>query len=274
MNDFLINCTFNGLDCSSSDFSPSTSKFGRCYSFGSKNIRHFQTLSGSKFGLNLVLQVSPKGMENVTTNSLLGRSGEISTLTIIVHPSYEPPEGNIGGFMMPGYSVFVPIRLTMTETIDRPPWTLCKQNTASDLPPPYDEIYSIKSCQKVCESKVLAQLCGCTPWFVGNLTEAKACSLTRSLYCQLIGNKAEFRESCVEQCLPACQSVDYSISPTYAKLRQSDDLDSSQSIHIAFYFEEFTYLTRISSEAYAIGSFLGLHFCSLFPIDSVSQTFS
>ncbi|XP_029452852.1 acid-sensing ion channel 1-like [Rhinatrema bivittatum] len=159
LEDMLLNCTFQGKQCTASDFFVVFTRYGKCYTFNSGKNGKAPLISlrgGTGNGLELMLDIQqdeymPVWEETDETSFEAG-------IKVQIHSQEEPPFIDQLGFgVAPGFQTFVSCqeqRLTYLP----PPWGDCK---STPIDSDFFDIYSITACRIDCEIRYLAEKCNC-----------------------------------------------------------------------------------------------------------------
>ncbi|KAL9964421.1 hypothetical protein ACROYT_G028062 [Oculina patagonica] len=108
--------------------------------------------AGSKFGLNLVLDVQ----QNEYTSLLADQAG----FMVLIHDQETPPMVEELGFSIgPGTTTFAAFTKQKVVNLEAPYETNCSASAISNIPG-YSK-YTTSSCMLTCQSKYIVERCGC-----------------------------------------------------------------------------------------------------------------
>ncbi|XP_076465407.1 epithelial sodium channel subunit gamma-like [Babylonia areolata] len=159
INDLLLSCTFNGWQCSPSNFSYFHNyKFGNCYTFNSdKSPMVAKTkFPGPDFGLNMEMFIH----QDEYVSALASEAG----VRVLIHPrgSAPFPEDN-GVSIAPGLSTSISIRMEEVQRLEPPHGTCNAAGSGSDLyVQTRNSTYSKLSCLKSCYQNIAITHCNCS----------------------------------------------------------------------------------------------------------------
>ncbi|CAF2401028.1 unnamed protein product [Rotaria sp. Silwood2] len=170
LSDLLLQCTYNGIDCSNM-LTPSLSTiFGNCFTFNWQTsakiftLNDFGTTSVMKRGLSMTFYI-PREMYFLTQSYDVG-------LTILLHDNKELPLPNENGLsLQPGSSHLITYRKTETTFLPSP-YTKCISDVSLDMHALYKTtffndsastaiVYSESVCLELCEQMYIFSQCSC-----------------------------------------------------------------------------------------------------------------
>ncbi|XP_067675353.1 amiloride-sensitive sodium channel subunit gamma-like [Haliotis asinina] len=161
ITDMLIECTFQGIVCSHSNFTHFYNyMYGNCYTFNPKDNDSYISRTGPLFGLSLMLYAD----EEEYISSL----GSSVGFKVVVHSPNTMPFPEDDGFdISPGFATSVGVTKVAVERVPQP-YGDCKLYGDGVEEPPNiytTEVpnisYSDKTCERTCVQQILLSRCGC-----------------------------------------------------------------------------------------------------------------
>jgi hypothetical protein len=230
LSDFLLECNYNGIDCSNSFISSISSVLGNCFTFNWKT-------SAKLFGLNdlgdTIVIKEGLSMKFYLPQELFFPSTMFDNgLVILLHDNDELPTPNQNGlYLQPSVSHL--ITFSRSETTFLPaPYTDCTSNVGDDLRALYEATfvnqtastavaYSEALCLELCQQAYVFSQCSCIlamPFFArqvftfdGRLVSANYCDVLSNQLACTINATQQFVNSndlqtlwcshCASQCL-------------------------------------------------------------------------
>ncbi|XP_077988552.1 epithelial sodium channel subunit alpha-like [Glandiceps talaboti] len=163
LKDLLVNCQWNGVKCSPSNFTSFlSSMYGNCFTFnsGRNNSKISSTnYAGPHYGLGLTMFIEQ--------DQYLEEFSDTAGVRIVVHDQNVIPFPEDNGFdVEPGKSVSIGVR---REEITREPWPYSNCVLSSDTLEAYANVftkifgtnYTLESCMKSCYINRVVEECGC-----------------------------------------------------------------------------------------------------------------
>ncbi|XP_023671453.2 acid-sensing ion channel 1C isoform X2 [Paramormyrops kingsleyae] len=176
LEDMLLECKFQGENCTYRNFTPIYTRYGKCYTFNSGKDGNplLTTLKGGTGnGLEIMLDIQQDEYLPVW-----GETDETSYeagIKVQIHSQDEPPFIDQLGFgVAPGFQTFVSCQQQREPSdICDPVHGLCLWLSLQYLPPPWGDCkstamdseffstYSITACRIDCETRYLVENCNC-----------------------------------------------------------------------------------------------------------------
>ncbi|KAL9964420.1 hypothetical protein ACROYT_G028061 [Oculina patagonica] len=149
-------CLWRGKKCDERNFTKILTPMGLCHTFNSdeegREILRVRN-AGSKFGLNLVLDVQ---QDEYTTSLLADQAG----FMVLIHDQETPPMVEELGFSIgPGTTTFAAFTKHKVVNLEAPYETNCSASSISNIPG-YSK-YTTSSCMLACQSKYIMESCRC-----------------------------------------------------------------------------------------------------------------
>ncbi|XP_061111941.1 acid-sensing ion channel 1C [Conger conger] len=159
LQDMLLECKFQGENCTYKNFTPIYTRYGKCYTFNSGLDGHplLTTLKGGTGnGLEIMLDIQQDEYLPVW-----GETDETSYeagIKVQIHSQDEPPFIDQLGFgVAPGFQTFVSCQQQLLQYLP-PPWGDCKSTAIKS---DFFSTYSITACRIDCETRYLVENCNC-----------------------------------------------------------------------------------------------------------------
>ncbi|XP_057315804.1 acid-sensing ion channel 1B-like [Hydractinia symbiolongicarpus] len=197
IKDMLLECNFNGVECSPSNFTTFKWKQGdKCYTFNS-------ALSSSE-----VLRVTGPGVKkglSFTVNIQhydYYRDGREGGIHLILHGSQETPVKMTGQMISPGYTSYIQVEKKKILNLKAPYKTNC-----GSLPLKYFKVYSKHTCWLEQLTNHVEKICHCKDFFMpGNIPVCNATVLNSCVW----GEWANFTRDRLDECPLPCEIDSYS----------------------------------------------------------------
>ncbi|KAL2097813.1 hypothetical protein ACEWY4_007020 [Coilia grayii] len=186
LEDMLLECKFQGENCTHKNFTPIYTRYGKCYTFNSGldgNPLLTTLKGGTGNGLEVMLDIQqdeylPVWGETDETSYEAGIKVQIHSqdeppfidqlgfdetsyeagVKVQIHTQDEPPFPNELGFgVSPGFQAFVTCQEQRLQYLP-PPWGDCK---SSSFESDFFSTYSITACRIDCETRYLLENCNC-----------------------------------------------------------------------------------------------------------------
>ncbi|XP_048109719.1 acid-sensing ion channel 1C isoform X2 [Alosa alosa] len=159
LEDMLLECKFQGENCTYKNFTPIYTRYGKCYTFNSGldgNPLLTTLKGGTGNGLEIMLDIQQDEYLPVW-----GETDETSYeagIKVQIHSQDEPPFIDQLGFgVPPGFQTFVSCQQQLLQYLP-PPWGDCK---STPIDSDYFSTYSITACRIDCETRYLLENCNC-----------------------------------------------------------------------------------------------------------------
>ncbi|KAL4646461.1 acid-sensing ion channel 1-like isoform X2 [Arapaima gigas] len=159
LEDMLLECKFQGENCTYRNFTPVYTRYGKCYTFNSGQDGNplLTTLKGGTGnGLEIMLDIQQDEYLPVW-----GETDETSYeagIKVQIHSQDEPPFIDQLGFgVAPGFQTFVSCQQQLLQYLP-PPWGDCK---STPIDSEFFSTYSITACRIDCETRYLVENCNC-----------------------------------------------------------------------------------------------------------------
>ncbi|KAG7455288.1 hypothetical protein MATL_G00254920 [Megalops atlanticus] len=159
LEDMLLECKFQGENCTYKNFTPIYTRYGKCYTFNSGQDGNplLTTLKGGTGnGLEIMLDIQQDEYLPVW-----GETDETSYeagIKVQIHSQDEPPFIDQLGFgVAPGFQTFVSCQQQLLQYLP-PPWGDCK---STPIDSEFFSTYSITACRIDCETRYLVENCNC-----------------------------------------------------------------------------------------------------------------
>ncbi|XP_066573547.1 acid-sensing ion channel 1C-like [Amia ocellicauda] len=159
IEDMLLECKFQGENCTFRNFTPIYTRYGKCYTFNSGldgNPLLTTLKGGTGNGLEIMLDIQQDEYLPVW-----GETDETSYeagIKVQIHSQDEPPFIDQLGFgVAPGFQTFVSCQQQRLMYLP-PPWGDCR---SSAMDSEYFSTYSITACRIDCETRYLLENCNC-----------------------------------------------------------------------------------------------------------------
>ncbi|XP_028822465.1 acid-sensing ion channel 1C isoform X1 [Denticeps clupeoides] len=159
LEDMLLECRFQGQNCTARNFTPIYTRYGKCYTFNSGldgNPLLTTLKGGTGNGLEIMLDIQQDEYLPVW-----GETDETSYeagIKVQIHSQDEPPFIDQLGFgVAPGFQTFVSCQQQLLQYLP-PPWGDCK---STPIDSEFFSTYSITACRIDCETRYLIENCNC-----------------------------------------------------------------------------------------------------------------
>uniref|UniRef100_W5MSJ2 Acid-sensing (proton-gated) ion channel 1c n=1 Tax=Lepisosteus oculatus TaxID=7918 RepID=W5MSJ2_LEPOC len=159
IEDMLLECKFQGENCTFKNFTPIYTRYGKCYTFNSGldgNPLLTTLKGGTGNGLEIMLDIQQDEYLPVW-----GETDETSYeagIKVQIHSQDEPPFIDQLGFgVAPGFQTFVSCQQQRLMYLP-PPWGDCR---SSAMDSEFFSSYSITACRIDCETRYLLENCNC-----------------------------------------------------------------------------------------------------------------
>ncbi|XP_033854571.1 acid-sensing ion channel 1C isoform X3 [Acipenser ruthenus] len=159
MDEMLLECKFQGGNCTFKNFTPIYTRYGKCYTFNSGldgNPILTTLKGGTGNGLEIMLDIQQDEYLPVW-----GETDETSYeagVKVQIHSQDEPPFIDQLGFgVAPGFQTFVSCQQQRLMYLP-PPWGDCK---STPIESEFFSTYSITACRIDCETRYLIANCNC-----------------------------------------------------------------------------------------------------------------
>ncbi|KAL9964419.1 hypothetical protein ACROYT_G028060 [Oculina patagonica] len=281
IKEMLKTCSWSGEKCDDGNFTRILTPMGLCHTFNSgeegREILRVKN-AGSKFGLNLVLDVQ----QYEYTSFLADQAG----FMVLIHDQETPPMVEELGFSVgPGTSTFAAFTKQKVVNLEAPYETNCSASAISNIPG-YSK-YTTSSCMLTCHSKYVVQKCGCRDITLPALTDdanVPVCGLIETATCAFreIENFYKLKgDDC--DCQIPCETISYKPSLSYGAFpshsvaidqvkrqassnrterlhKSADDLHEKLSenlVELNVYFQQMDYILIEQQSAYDKESLMG-----------------
>ncbi|XP_071978455.1 acid-sensing ion channel 4 isoform X2 [Engystomops pustulosus] len=156
----MVKCFYRGRYCTSQDFTPVYTRYGKCYTFNAdKNNPKVTRQGGMGNGLEIMLDIQQEEYLPIwrETNETSFEAG----IRVQIHSQDEPPYIHQLGFgVSPGFQTFVSCQEQRLTYLPQP-WGNCRATApAGDFLPGYST-YSISACRLQCEKEAVVKSCSC-----------------------------------------------------------------------------------------------------------------
>lgn len=290
--DSIFSCSFMGRECNSSDFSPSLTPNGVCYTFNSGRLAPVILKAygaGTRHSLSLVVGIQ----QNEYSAALSHDAG----IKVAVHPQSEPPQPDgFGIAVAPGKNAFISMRQTNIE--DKSSKRKCRDtsDTTSFNFLQGEFPYSVAACQVDCLRTNIARNCKCLGASMQQKLSAKSnfynlsnCTI-EDICCQV----SVISQASACDCQQACKRTVYITGTSYSAFPANyaardlaegvkaqfnvvvnESVFKENFLAVNVYFETLTIEERITHDAYdavallsdiggQLGLFLGASVISVF----------
>ncbi|KAM4700360.1 acid-sensing ion channel 1 isoform 1-T1 [Discoglossus pictus] len=267
LSDMMLDCRYQGQECSADDFITVFTRYGKCYTFNSgQNGRPplVTTKGGTGNGLELMLDIQQDEYLPVW-----GETDETSFeagIKVQIHSQDEPPFIDQLGFgVAPGFQTFVSCQEQRLIYLP-PPWGDCK---SSAMDSEFFDTYSISACRIDCETRYLVENCNCR--MVHMPGDASYC--TPELYKECADPALDFlvekdNDFCV--CETPCNMTRYGKELSMVKIpskasarylakkyNKSEQYIAENILVLDIFFEALNYETIEQKKAYEVAGLLG-----------------
>ncbi|XP_071784295.1 acid-sensing ion channel 1C-like isoform X1 [Asterias amurensis] len=217
LEDMIVECYWQGQNCTADDFHHVFSHLGNCYTFNHVDLNmttHSTISAGAANGLKITLNIEEN--EYTPTNDLDGAAEDAGIKWMLHHPTVPPYVKELGHGAGPGHHTFVAVRHETITSLPSP-YTTCVEDTSGKLS--YYEHYSIQACRIECETELVYAECGCKlveqpgPYPVCNPAESHECG--HVVLVQAVTGDIE--NLC--DCESPCNVENYPFTATNVKLR-------------------------------------------------------
>ncbi|UJR27553.1 hypothetical protein I4U23_008835 [Adineta vaga] len=238
LDSMLINCTYNGQQCTANDFiSFLSSHYGSCYTFNAKmkdtssNAVRYTSDSGGSGQLQLRLYTHSHLYIPYITEEV--SSGVVA----MIHDNTQLPQIDIAGInLAPGLKHKLGYRKKANYFLSAP-YTDCTDKIPLAMKAMFDRYegadytYSQSVCITLCTQAYIYQKCGCVSpleWSARSIVlpdtdttmQASVCSYADPCYPQAaieISNSTEIRNEYCSGCTQECTKIDFLVTPSSAK---------------------------------------------------------
>ena len=265
----IFNCRFMGRECNSSDFIPTLTPSGVCYTFnGGRDEPILKTNgTGTRHALSFLVSII-QNEYSVAQNHDAG-------IKIAVHPQSEPPQPDeLGIAVAPGKNAFISVRQTNVE--NKSSKRRCKDasDTTSFNFLQGEFPYSVSACQIDCLRSNIVRNCNCLGAGMAQSISTKSKFYTlrnctvNDICCQV--TEMTYTSPC--DCQNACSKTLYTTSASYSEFPANyaaRDLVNSffnisfdaaifkeNFLSVNIYFETLTVEEQITSNAYGVVALL------------------
>ncbi|GFY37025.1 FMRFamide-activated amiloride-sensitive sodium channel [Trichonephila inaurata madagascariensis] len=272
--DFIISCSFNGEECSHSDFSLYLDDmYGNCFTFNKANSSK-PPLKTSFVGPNsgLMLELDVKSDEYIWLTKSVGAR-------VVIHDPYQKPTPQDQGInVSPGFETTLGLSKVVMKRLPYPYKDNCKD---------YEKGDSKRQCDSVCSQKKISKFCNCSIPY-GILETDRFCNYDNvtELCCVYQGQK-DYGVDITCKCPLECESVSFDLKISSgvwpAKVENLDSVYRKQTIEavrenmikVRIYFdtlEQLTYEQKamfedsevLSQVGGQMGLWLGLSLAAMF----------
>ncbi|XP_042200210.1 acid-sensing ion channel 1B [Callorhinchus milii] len=268
MKDMLLHCIFRGEFCTAQDFKIVFTRYGKCYTFNSGQIKDQPILTtlkgGTGNGLELMLDIQQDEYLPVW-----GETDETSFeagIKVQIHSQSEPPFIDQLGFgVPPGFQTFVACQEQRLRYLP-PPWGDCK---STPMDSDFFDTYSITACRIDCETRYLVENCNCR--MVHMPGDAPYC--TPEQYKECADPALDFlveKDSVFCTCETPCNMTRYGKELSMVKIpskasakylakkyNKSEDYIGENILVLDIFFEALNYETIEQKKAYEVAGLLG-----------------
>uniref|UniRef100_H3A9X2 Acid sensing ion channel subunit 1 n=1 Tax=Latimeria chalumnae TaxID=7897 RepID=H3A9X2_LATCH len=267
MEEMLLECRFQGETCTSRNFTPIFTRYGKCYTFNSGKDGNplLTTLKGGMGnGLEIMLDIQqddylPVWKETDETSIEAG-------VKVQIHDQTEPPFIHELGFgVAPGFQTFVATQEQRLMYLP-PPWGDCK---ATPINSEFFSTYSITACRIDCETRYLVENCNCkmvhmpgnakvcTPDQYKNCADPALDFLVEKdndyCVCQTPCNMTRYGKELSMVKIPSKASAKYLAK----KFNKTEDYIAENILVLDIFFEALNYETIEQKKAYEVAGLLG-----------------
>lgn len=217
--EMFLSCKFGGTTFDCCKFAtPILTDIGKCYqfhNFSGQSFRNYQYISGSFYGLQLILNVNYTQYPQV----FLDNSFETG-VRFFVHAQGVMPFLSSGGFSIsPGFRLYAGITQTHHMLLGKDEWGNCKPSWEIEEEH-YTDTYTSSNCEAHCVAKQFNKTCGCTPLRY-NINDAYAICNPWVLYNCIQVNKwdvedEEYWYKKCPQCTIECDRWEYTLETSYS----------------------------------------------------------
>ncbi|XP_065114669.1 acid-sensing ion channel 1C isoform X3 [Paramisgurnus dabryanus] len=159
LDEMLLECKFRGENCTSKNFTPIYTRYGKCYTFNSGldgNPLLTTLKGGTGNGLEIMLDIQQDEYLPVWGDT--DETSYEAGIKVQIHSQDEPPFIDQLGFgVAPGFQTFVSCQQQLLQYLP-PPWGDCR---SSAMDSEYFSTYSITGCRIDCETRYLLENCNC-----------------------------------------------------------------------------------------------------------------
>ncbi|KAF8793542.1 FMRFamide-activated amiloride-sensitive sodium channel-like [Argiope bruennichi] len=200
--DFIQSCSFNGEECSHTDFTlHPDGMYGNCFTFNKANATK-EPLRTSFVGPNsgLTLELDVQSPEYTWLSKSVGAR-------VVIHDPYQEPTPQDQGInVSPGFETVLGLSLEAMKRLPYPYKDHCKK---------YEKGDSKRNCDTICNKKKVSKHCSCSAPF-GALYAERYCNFANlsELCCVYQGQKEEDLEvkyNITCDCPLECESVSYEL---------------------------------------------------------------
>uniref|UniRef100_A0A8C5Q8D7 Acid sensing ion channel subunit family member 4 n=1 Tax=Leptobrachium leishanense TaxID=445787 RepID=A0A8C5Q8D7_9ANUR len=265
IDDMLIKCWFRGKTCSSQDFTPVFTRYGKCYTFNAdKNHPKVTRQGGMGNGLEIMLDIQQEEYLPIwrETNETSFEAG----IRVQIHSQDEPPYIHQLGFgVSPGFQTFVSCQEQRLTYLPQP-WGNCRASMPREQFLPGYSTYSISACRLQCEKEAVMRNCNCRMVHMpGNET---ICSPNVYISCadHALAEDPSDRCTCPMPCNLTRFGKEISMvripnkgSATYLARKYNKDVSYIREnfLVLDIFFEALNYETIEQKKAYDLASLLG-----------------
>ncbi|XP_067832776.1 acid-sensing ion channel 1B isoform X4 [Heptranchias perlo] len=249
LEDMLKECKYRAQECGPENFTVVFTRYGKCYTFNSGQIKDQPILTtlkgGTGNGLELMLDIQQDEYLPVW-----GETDETSFeagIKVQIHSQNEPPFIDQLGFgVPPGFQTFVSCQEQRLIYLP-PPWGDCK---STPMDSDFFDTYSITACRIDCETRYLVENCNCRmvhmPEF---LVEKDSVFCT----CETPCNLSRYGKELSMVKIPSKASAKYLAK----KYNKSEDYIGENILVLDIFFEALNYETIEQKKAYEVAGLLG-----------------
>ncbi|CAJ0934961.1 unnamed protein product [Ranitomeya imitator] len=160
LDNMILKCMYRGCNCTSHDFTPVYTRYGKCYTFNADKRNPKVTRQGGMGnGLEIMLDIQQEEYLPIwrETNETSFEAG----IRVQIHSQDEPPYIHQLGFgVSPGFQTFVSCQEQRLTYLPQP-WGNCRSSAPSgEFLPGYSK-YSISACRLQCERQSVVRSCSC-----------------------------------------------------------------------------------------------------------------
>lgn len=195
--DFIKSCSFNGEDCSYSDFFVrSDDIYGNCFTFNKVNTSKVPLKTsyiGPNSGLTLELDVE--------TQDYIWLSQSVGARVVVHDPYQEPSPQDTGLNVSPGFETTLGLSKVLMRRLESPYKDQCRKYGKGD---------SKRRCDAICNEKKISLRCECSLPSATHSHQQRTCDFSNAedLCCQHLRSE-EANITCA--CPLDCESSDYEI---------------------------------------------------------------